>query len=360
MRRILAFLLYAALATNAWATSQPISVLPSASALSGSELSYCVQGAGDAKCLASQYATYVLGTYVPGFPLTITGGTSGGIPFFSANTTLTSSSALTINLPMFGGGAGAAPFVGTRSGNTTKVVTTTGSLPNGDCAQWDANGNAIDSGSVCGGGGGGLPSTGGTAGKWYLPFAIMPSSSAGVAVAANKIVCEFGAVPQKGTVDQLGVTLTTVDSGGNTQLAIYATGSDGLPAALIGATGSISVTSGTTLNAVFASSATYQIGPGGTAGNGNLWWCQNNDNATAVFVPATALIGVSASFVGSATQANVASASAFVNGLSCATTNCEGGSSTFNTWPSTLHGSTWTDTNGRNVPIINYHYTSIP
>ena len=68
MRRILAFLLYAALATNAWATSQPISVLPSASALSGSELSYCVQGAGDAKCLASQYATYVLGTYVPGFP----------------------------------------------------------------------------------------------------------------------------------------------------------------------------------------------------------------------------------------------------------------------------------------------------
>jgi hypothetical protein len=46
------------------------------------------------------------------------------------------------------------PF--TYSGNTTQLVTTTGTLTNGDCVSIDGSGNFIDSGqSGCGGGGGG-------------------------------------------------------------------------------------------------------------------------------------------------------------------------------------------------------------
>ncbi len=81
------------------------------------------------------------------------GGTSGGIPYFSnATDGLASSALLTANLPVIGGGAGAAPAVGTRSGNTTAYVTTTGVQTSGDCVKIDASGNHIANGSACGGG----------------------------------------------------------------------------------------------------------------------------------------------------------------------------------------------------------------
>lgn len=97
---------------------------------------------------------------VGGSPITTSGtlaltvaGTSGGIPYFSSGTTWASSAALTANLPVIGGGAGAAPTVGTRSGNTTQFVTTTGTLTSGDCVKIDASGNFIANGSACGGSG---------------------------------------------------------------------------------------------------------------------------------------------------------------------------------------------------------------
>lgn len=76
-------------------------------------------------------------------------GTSGGIPYFSGASTWASSSALTANLPVIGGGAGTAPSVGTRSGNTTAFVTTTGSQTSNDCVKIDASGNHVASGSGC-------------------------------------------------------------------------------------------------------------------------------------------------------------------------------------------------------------------
>lgn len=84
----------------------------------------------------------------------LTSGTSGGVLAYSASGTLVSSGALTANLPVIGGGAGVAPTVGTRSGNTTQFVTTTGTLTSGDCVKIDASGNFIANGSACGGGGG--------------------------------------------------------------------------------------------------------------------------------------------------------------------------------------------------------------
>lgn len=83
-------------------------------------------------------------------------GTSGGIPYYNTSTTVQSTSALTANLPVFGGGAGSAPFSGTRTGNTTDVATYAGSAPTSThCAQWDASGNLSDSGGTCAGASGG-------------------------------------------------------------------------------------------------------------------------------------------------------------------------------------------------------------
>lgn len=81
-------------------------------------------------------------------------GNSGGIPYYSSATTMGTTAQLGDGLPVLGGGAG-APFSGTRSGNTTAYVTSSGTLTPGTCTQWDANGNATSSGAACGSGGGG-------------------------------------------------------------------------------------------------------------------------------------------------------------------------------------------------------------
>ena len=65
----------------------------------------------------------------------------------------TGATTFSTGLPLIGNGTSAVS-TGTVSGNTTKFVTTTGSLTNGHCVDIDASGNFIDSGSACGGGGG--------------------------------------------------------------------------------------------------------------------------------------------------------------------------------------------------------------
>lgn len=90
-------------------------------------------------------------TTTPAFTIA---GTSGGIPYFSGAATWASSGALTANLPVIGGGAGVAPAVGTRSGNTTAFVTTTGAQTSGRCVEIDASGNHIAGAAACGTGAG--------------------------------------------------------------------------------------------------------------------------------------------------------------------------------------------------------------
>lgn len=86
----------------------------------------------------------------------LTSGTSGGVLAYTASGTLASSAALTANLPVIGGGAGVAPSVGTRSGNTTRFVSMDASTPaTNDCAKFDANLNLTTAGAACGSGGSG-------------------------------------------------------------------------------------------------------------------------------------------------------------------------------------------------------------
>lgn len=79
--------------------------------------------------------------------------TSGGVFGYDGTNALTGA-AVGVGLPVVGGGVGAAPGAGTRSGNTTAYVTTTGVQTSGRCVEIDANGNHIAAAAACGSGGG--------------------------------------------------------------------------------------------------------------------------------------------------------------------------------------------------------------
>lgn len=76
----------------------------------------------------------------------LTTDVSGTLPVGSGGTGATT---FTSNLPLIGNGSSAVAQ-GTVSGNTTKFVTTTGTLTSGDCVKIDASGNFIANGAACG------------------------------------------------------------------------------------------------------------------------------------------------------------------------------------------------------------------
>ena len=104
--------------------------------------------------MTSKYATISN----PTFTGTCTAPTFSGALSGNASTASALSQSVTLGLPVIGAGTGIT--TGTKSGNTTAFVTTTGVLSNGDCVKIDANGNMVDAGAACGtgGGGGALPS----------------------------------------------------------------------------------------------------------------------------------------------------------------------------------------------------------
>jgi hypothetical protein len=73
----------------------------------------------------------------------------------------TGDTTFTPGLPLLGAGASALTQ-GTISGNTTELVTGSGAFTSGHCPQFDANGNLVDSGAGCAGGGGSITLTIGT------------------------------------------------------------------------------------------------------------------------------------------------------------------------------------------------------
>jgi hypothetical protein len=116
------------------------------------------------------------------FPLAISGTvTSGGIPYFSSVTQMTTSAVLAANSLMVGGGAGGAPStvttgagvltaLGNAVNSTSGFPVIGGSITNGDCLKWSATG-IQDAGAACGGGSsaslanGSSTITGGAAGR---------------------------------------------------------------------------------------------------------------------------------------------------------------------------------------------------
>lgn len=201
-------------------------------------------------------------------------GTSGGVLGFTASGVIASSAALTANLPVIGGGAGATPTSGSRSGNTTTFGTTSGSLVNGHCVQIDPSGNFVDAGGACttGGGGGTVTSALINQLAWY--------SSAGTTVVglttANNgvLVTSAGGVPSIATTLPSGLTIPSATLSSPTlttpALGIIASGNG---AALTGLTFSQIGSTPTTLsgygitNALTTSLANTDILVGNGSGN---------------------------------------------------------------------------------------------
>lgn len=129
---------------------------------------------------------------------------SADIPTLNQNTTGSAGSLATTytsGLPLFGTGSG-TPGLGSITGNTAKVATSTGAITSGHCAQWDASGNIVDAGATCGaGGGGGISSVAMTVPSW-LTVAGSPITSAGtlaVSATTGQTANQFLASPNGST-----------------------------------------------------------------------------------------------------------------------------------------------------------------
>jgi hypothetical protein len=204
------------------------------------------------------------------------------------------------------------------------------------------------------------PFPGYIASNWYSPAGPLVAAS-GQAVSQNIISCRYAFVPNKVTIGALAARIVTVGTT-NFQLAIY-TSSAGRPAALLSSTGNILNTSVAVVSGALA--ANKQVGPGGADGGRDLWWCFNNNDAAAVFMVEIAL-GLSQDiYAGSATLTDLLQTSSSAQtAIRCSGAGCTGGSSTFNTWPASLVGSTWTSSQGNNtgnqMPLVFFQATSVP
>lgn len=111
----------------------------------------CAAGGGSGSVTSVSFTGGLISVASPTTtPAFTVAGSSGGIPYFSNTNTWASSSALTANLPVIGGGAGIAPSVGSRTGNTTQFATWNGATTASRCIQTDVNGNLVITGAACG------------------------------------------------------------------------------------------------------------------------------------------------------------------------------------------------------------------
>ena len=162
----------------------------------------------------------------------------------------TGATSLTANLPLIGNGTGAIAQ-GTVSGNTTEFATVFGGLTFGDCVQVGVNGNLVDAGSVCGGGGGG-GTPGGTSGQVQFNNS---GSFGGFTVSGDgSINTGTGTLTVTKTGGAAFGPLATITPGAGVQsaLTIAAGGANGL--ALLNGSAVLSVTQGGTGTGTFTAS----------------------------------------------------------------------------------------------------------
>ena len=148
--------------------------------------------------------TLTAGQTAAGFTVDLTASTVAGtltVPNGGTGTTT-----FTANLPLIGNVAGAIAQ-GTRSGSTTKYVTTTGTLTNGDCVSIDSGGNFVDAGGACTtGGGGGTVSSGTTSEIGY--YASSGTTISGLSTGNNGVLVTNGSgVPSISTTLPSGLTI---------------------------------------------------------------------------------------------------------------------------------------------------------
>lgn len=253
---------------------------------------------------------------------------------------------------------------GNAAGGGGGTVTTTGSPASGNLAKFsgstsitsgDLSGDCTTSGTMavtCNI----LPHPGYLNGLWYIPFGIA-GQTAGAGLTANRISCVYGAVNLPIHIGTVGMQVTTAGASGNVQAALYSN-VNSRPGTLISNTASMSTTSIAQINAALGSSVA--VGPGTTNGR-DIWWCSNQDTAGAgALLTGQSNSNAGPSFgalVGSTTVADAFSNIGSSTGVQCTGAACNGGSSTFGTWPASLAGSTWTDVAGSRTPTVIFQAT---
>lgn len=122
-------------------------------------------------------------------------------------------------LPVAGGGTSFSDT--TFSGNTHKLVTTTGTLTSGRCAEWDASGNIVQAAAACGSSSGGTPAGSGSELQYRASsstFGAVTSSS----VSGGNITIA-GTITTTGTqAGALELTQGTAPTAGTTSITFYA------------------------------------------------------------------------------------------------------------------------------------------
>lgn len=197
-------------------------------------------------------------------------------------------------------------------------------------------------------------------GAWYGPPGLTLSMQGGPVYPANQIGCRMQIFPRLVTINSLGVGINAAGTS-NIQLAIYnnaVTANGNRPGTLIGNTGSISnvVSPNTAISGAMA--ANKQVGPGGADGGKFLWMCMNQNDSTASFASTANNNNDFSAMGGDPTLGNLITGAANdgTTGVLCGGGNCQGGSSTFGSWPANLSTSTWTivrpGTTGNVVPLI--------
>jgi hypothetical protein len=107
-----------------------------------------------------------------------------------------------------------------------------------------------------------------------------------------------------------------------------------------------------------ALAANKNVGPGGSDGGADLWFCSNQNDSTATYASQVASTALAGAQYGSTTAGDIitGAANGMINGVYCTGAGCNGGSSTFGSWPAVLAGSTWVDatpgTSGNIVPQV--------
>lgn len=155
-------------------------------------------------------------------------------------------------------------------------------------------------------------------GYWY-PLAAVPTLAAGSAANANQIRWTPFYLEEATTIAALGTRITTQSAGSNVQMAIYASGADGLPtgSALV-STGDVS---GATTGAAGGSVTPATLQPG------LYWFGLNSSDATVAVISLQATVGIwLAYFTGDSALGNLLNGS---NGASLTLSTAQ----TYGAWP---------------------------
>jgi hypothetical protein len=152
------------------------------------------------------------------------------------------------------------------------------------------------------------------------------------AVGAGRIYTYPFTVPVDMTITDVGVRIQTAVAAQNTQLAIYAAGTNGRPTGnALASTGNISIATAAFVSAALDTPVALE--------KGKIYWAAQNSSGTAAYAGQTgnslfsALIGAAA-----ADSGVITSAAAYGAGL-------DSGGTTFGTWPDAT-GNSWTPQTG--------------